>query len=290
MTEPAGPMTEPAGPMPGPAELAERAELAPAVLEPLAGRYAQWLGLPAAVLPEPEDDPAQVQAMQVVLRVERTAPPARTALLEAAASAAIAVCLDERAAPGGEWHDATAGWLAGRIRKVSRRARGAHWQAVQELPGVTVARSGAEVRALVPGRVSELPPQVSRLQVAGTDLPDDEPGDPPPDRPVLWLNPNVPMTTGKAAAQVGHATMIAAALLHADGQPAELAVWAGRGFEVAVRTPPPGRWRQLSAPVHDPLAAWRTDRILAVRDAGFTEVAPGTITVLAQWPPPDRRR
>lgn len=256
------------------------------VLAPLAGRYAQWLGLPAAVLPEPEDDPAAVRAMQVVLRVERATPPSRTPLLEAAASAAVAVCLDERSAPGGPWHEAVSAWLAARIRKVSRRARGAHWRAVEPLPGVTVSRGDAEVRALVPGRVSELPPEVSRLQVAGTDLPADEPGDPPPHDPVLWLNPHVPMTTGKAAAQVGHATMIAAALLDADGLGAELAAWAARGFVVAVRTAPPVRWRELGT-VADPLVAWRAHRLLAVRDAGFTEVDPGTITVLAQFPPPN---
>ena len=33
-------------------------------------------------------------------------------------------------------------WVASRIRKIARRARGAHWAAVQELPGVTVTVAG----------------------------------------------------------------------------------------------------------------------------------------------------
>jgi peptidyl-tRNA hydrolase len=260
--------------------------VAAGVLAPLAVRYAHWLGLPAAVLPEPELDQGEVMAMQVVLRIERTAPPARTPLLEAAAAAAVAVCLDECSAPGGPWHQAVSAWLAGRIRKVSRRARGAHWDAVRDLPGVTVARGNAQVRALVPGQVAELMPQVSRLQVAGTDLEPDSPGAPPPGCPVLWLNPHVTMTTGKAAAQVGHATMLAAALLHADGLGAELRSWAQRGFEVAVRTSAPEHWQELRRSASDPLAGWRRRRLLAVRDAGFTEVDPGTITVLAEYRPP----
>jgi peptidyl-tRNA hydrolase len=250
--------------------------LAASVLAPLAARYLDWLRLPASATSDTSDeDPALVRVMPVVLRVEKADPPARTALLEAAATAAVAVCLDPRAEPGGEWHDDVARWVSGRIRKVSRRARGAQWKAVQECAGVTVTVGGVQARALVPGLVSETPREVSRLQISGTELPVDEPGPPPPEVPVVWLNPKVELTVGKAAAQVGHATMILAASLSAEA----LAAWRAQEFRVAVRSAEPVRWAEL---IH---AADRADRsMVLVRDAGFTEVAPGTVTCAAQWP------
>lgn len=251
------------------------------VLDPLGARYAYWLGLPAEDTSDTSDEqPDEVRAMPVILRIERAEPPGRTALLEAAAAAALAVCLDERAEPGGEWAEPMHAWLDNRIRKVARRARGAHWEAVQDLPGITVDVDGAQARALVPGLVKETPKEVSRLQISGSELPLDEPGPVPDGVPLLLLNPQVPMTVGKGAAQVGHATMILAALLgHA-----ELAAWADQGYRVAVRTPSIAQWKELH-PGEDPAGAWRRDRVIAVRDAGFTEVDPGTITVLAQWDP-----
>jgi peptidyl-tRNA hydrolase len=230
------------------------------VLAPLAARYGvRHPGEPRVVIP-PEPD-GVVRAMPVVLRLER--PPApRTPVLEAAARAALAVCLDERAAPDGEWHDAVTTWMDARIRKIARRARGAHWVAVQELPGVTVTVGDAEVRALLPGPVDEVPKVVARLQIGGTDLPDDDPGPPSPGVPVIWLNGALEMTVGKAAAQVGHASMLDAAARGLVSVP-----------PYAVRTANRDRWAQLCR------AVGRGEAV-AVRDAGFTEVAPGTITAI----------
>ncbi|ASR37769.1 peptidyl-tRNA hydrolase [Prauserella marina] len=247
------------------------------VLAPLAARYASWLGLPAERTAEPEAAPDQVRAMPVVLRMERAEPPTRTALLEAAATAALAVCLDERAEQGGEWHEPVHAWLEGHIRKVARRARGAHWHAVQNLPGITVTVGGAQVRALLPDRVAELPKEVTRLQISGSDLPDDEPGAVPAGMPLLLLNPEVTMTVGKAAAQVGHGSMLLAALLAER----ELARWKDDGYRCAVRTAKSEEWAALQP--RDPAATWQERKVLAVRDAGYTEIAPGTVTVLAQW-------
>lgn len=218
-------------------------------------------------------EPGVVRAMPVVLRIERGAPPSRTPLLEAAAAAALAVCLDERSEPGGEWHDDVAAWVDGRIRKVTRRARGTHWDVVQDLPGVTVTVAGAAARALLPCPVDETPREVSRLQISGTDLDPDTPGPPPDGVPVVWLNPDLELTVGKAAAQVGHATM----LLAARSRPAEVERWRADGWRLAVRTADPARWPALRADVE-------AGRAVAVRDAGFTEVAPGTMTCIATQP------
>lgn len=46
--------------------------------------------------PENPDEPATIQAMQIALNLPKQEPPARTEVLEAAASAVVAVCLDER--------------------------------------------------------------------------------------------------------------------------------------------------------------------------------------------------
>jgi peptidyl-tRNA hydrolase len=218
----------------------------------------------------------------VILRIERADPPVRTDLLEAAAAAAVAVCLDPRAEPGGPWHDELLAWTTAHIRKVSRRARGAHWRAVTGLPGRTVTVGGAQARALVPGLVRETPKEVGRLQISGSELPVDSPGPLAVDRPVLWLNPAAAMTAGKAAAQVGHGTMLLAALLAGDGRGDDLDRWATSGYRCSVRTATPARWAALH-PGDQPWDAWRDRGVVAVRDAGFTEVAPGTVTVLAQW-------
>jgi peptidyl-tRNA hydrolase len=265
------------GDSPGPAPAAQ-------LLAPLAARYARWLGLPApATADTGDEDPAAVRAMPLILRLERAEPPPRSALLAAAGSAAVALCLDQRAQPGGGWYPDVQPWLAGRIRKVARRARGAQWHAVTELPGITIDRDGAQVRALLPWLVADTPKTVTRLQVGGTDLPPDAPAPPPDGLPVLWLAPGLAMTVGKAAAQVGHGSMLLAALLAAQERTAELDRWAVSGYRCAVRTASAQQWAGL-APGEEPDRGWRERGVLAVRDAGFTEVAPGTVTVAAQWP------
>ncbi len=222
--------------------------------------------------PEPAD-PGQVQAMQVVLHLPKLEPPARSDLLAAAAAVAVALCLDERSGPGGPWQQGYLGWKRGRIRKVARRARGAQWRAAQEVPGITLTVRGAQARALVPGPVGAVDPRIKRLQIGGTELLADEPDPPAPGIPVLWVNRELGMTVGKAAAQVGHASMLLAGALPL----AAAARWARDEFRCAVREAGPERWREL-------LALHERGGAVAVRDAGYTEVAPGSITVIAVPP------
>jgi peptidyl-tRNA hydrolase len=198
--------------------------------------------------------------MQLVLRVEKGAPPSHLAVCEAAAMAVVTLLTDPRSAPGGEWHDAVAHWESRRIRKVVRRARGSRWEALAALPGVLVDHEGAPARAFVPGPVTQVPPEIARLQVGGTDLArEDEPKPPPaPPYALITLNPGVTMTTGKAAAQCGHA--------------AQLLLWA--------TGPWPGPRTRVVEADDWPDAVATADAV--VRDGGFTEVAPGTMTAVAR--------
>ncbi|WP_067692928.1 peptidyl-tRNA hydrolase [Nocardia jejuensis] len=215
-------------------------------------------------------DPARVQAMGMVLHIPKADPPARRALLAAAATSVVALCLDERVGPGGEWEERYLGWKRSRIRKVARRARGAHWLAAQEVEGVTVEFEGAQARALVPGPVGETDPRIKRLQIGGTELPVEETEEIDTRYPVLWINAELGMTVGKAAAQVGHASMLLAGALPVR----QAHDWATRGFRCTVADADPGQWARLLGRVEDGSG-------VAVRDAGFTEVAPGSTTVIA---------
>ncbi|MFF9404808.1 peptidyl-tRNA hydrolase [Streptomyces anandii] len=221
----------------------------------------------------PRDD-ARDQARQFVLplvvRVERAAPPARTDALETAARAVLVLLGDERSLDGGEWARAVRDWQDARIRKVVRRARGAEWRRAEALPGITVTGRAAEVRVFPPVPVDDWPKDLARLQVSGTDLDDPEPpAEAGSDLPVLWMSPEVGMSAGKAMAQAGHGAQLAWWEL----SDADRAAWREAGFPLAVRTASPGHWRELVR-----------GGLPLVRDAGFTEIAPGSCTVVADHP------
>jgi hypothetical protein len=86
--------------------------------------------------------------LPLVVRIERTRPPTRTDALEAAARGVLLMLIDDRDG----WRDAISAWDGRRIRKVVRRARGAEWQRVLNLDGLTVSQQTAQVRT--PGRVT----------------------------------------------------------------------------------------------------------------------------------------
>ncbi|MCX4095292.1 peptidyl-tRNA hydrolase [Nocardia sp. alder85J] len=216
-------------------------------------------------------DPALVQAMQMVLHIPKNGDqPRRSDLLAAAATAAVALCLDPRVGLDGVWEQRYLTWKRSRIRKVARRARGAQWLAAAEVDGVTVEVNGAQARALVPGPVGAVDPRIRRLQIGGTDLEHDEPGPPDPTVPVLWIDADLGMTVGKAAAQVGHASMLLAGALSVDAAFA----WSRQALRCSVREATGEQWAALCRRVREGTAT-------AVRDAGFTEVAPGSMTVIA---------
>ncbi|MFH8590194.1 peptidyl-tRNA hydrolase [Streptomyces rimosus] len=219
---------------------------------------------------ESDRDAAPQYVLPLVVRIERDAPPARTDALETAARAVLVLLADERATGEGEWAAAVRDWQDARIRKVVRRARGAEWRRAEALPGITVRGAEAEVRVFPPVPLDGWPKDLARLQVSGTHLDDpQEPGAPDPGGVVLWLNPELDMSAGKAMAQAGHGAQLAWWEL----TPAERTSWREAGFPLSVRSATPHQWERL---VHDGLPM--------VRDAGFTEIAPGSCTVVADHP------
>lgn len=211
---------------------------------------------------EDPGNPDSVQAMPIVLDIPKSVTPARTYLLEAAARAVVAVCLDERAGQDTAFATALTKWYGARIRKVARRARNTAWDRVQILPGVTVEQNGARARAFVPSPVHMTEPLIAKLQIGGTDLPLDQPGGICPDIPLIAIDGSLGMSVGKAAAQVGHGSMLLAAQLPLE----QARAWAQAGFELQVRELPRAEFERFVAAVE-------------VRDAGYTEVAPGSVTV-----------
>ncbi|MEU9619345.1 MULTISPECIES: peptidyl-tRNA hydrolase [unclassified Streptomyces] len=211
-------------------------------------------------------DEAPQYVLPLVVHIEKTAPPARTDALRTAARAVLVMLSDERSVGEGEWARAMRDWQDARIRKVVRRARGAEWRKACALPGITVTGESAEVRVFPPVPLDGWPKELAKLQVSGTDLDDPEPpAAPDPAGPVLWLNPELTMSAGKTMAQVGHGAQLAWWEL----SDTERKAWREAAFPLSVATPDAGRWRELmvsGGPV--------------VRDAGFTEIAPGETVVV----------
>jgi peptidyl-tRNA hydrolase len=77
------------------------------------------------------------------------------------------------------------------------------------------------------------------------------------------------MSAGKAMAQAGHGAQLAWWDLDAGAR----AAWRSAGFPLAVRTPSAPAWARLAS-----------SDLPVVRDAGFTEIPPGSPTVVAEHP------
>ncbi|MFF7199550.1 aminoacyl-tRNA hydrolase [Streptomyces sp. NPDC008141] len=215
-------------------------------------------------------DEAPQYVLPLVVRIEKAAPPARTDALETAARAVLTILSDDRSAGDGEWAQAMRDWQDARIRKVVRRARGAEWRKASALPGITVTGEEAEVRVFPPVPLDGWPKELAKLQVSGTDLDDPEPpAEPGREEPVLWLSPELDMSAGKAMAQAGHGAQLAWWEL----SDADRKSWRDTGFRLSVRTPGRALWQELTV-----------SGLPVVRDAGFTEIAPGSCTVVADHP------
>jgi Peptidyl-tRNA hydrolase PTH2 len=198
--------------------------------------------------------------LRMYLVVQRGAVGELVRAGELAGAAAVA-CVREPA-----FADAVAAWRP-RPGKVCLRARTvSQWRQVLGEPHVV---AGDAVAALPPRRRSERGPLLERLQAMSTDL-----GAAPrtaslePGGMTYLLNPEAPMSSGKALAQIAHDAVMAADTGRYED-------WVADGCPARVLAPSP---RQFAA------AAGRDDLAASVADAGLTEVAPGTVTVIALAP------
>ena len=210
-------------------------------------------------------------AMQLAVLDRRPDRPTHLAVCEAAAAAVVTLLADPRARTG-EWAPQVRHWASGPIRKVVRRGRGVKWAATDDLlarAGVEVSRRGATVRAFVPAPVDTIGRELSTLQVGGTQMPElGEPAEAVPGGLTIALTPHAELSTGKASAQSGHAAHIAWQTMPAPARDA----WAATGWAVSVVLPDAAGWSRLAA-------TWP----VSIRDGGFTEVRPGTMTAVARW-------
>lgn len=244
---------------------------------------------------EDPEDPSTVQAMPMVLHLPKADRPERHDLLAAAASACALVCLDPKAGePGSEWAERLGRWYGAKIRKVARRARASKWEAVRELAGHEVEVHGARAMAFLPGPVGAVDERINKLQIQGTDLPPESADLPTPHpdplHPVIFVDAGLGMTVGKAAAQVGHGAMLYAAFL----APEQAVEWFRLGCPLTVREIPGEAFARKRAALAERHATekeaassrWITAvggawPAVEIRDAGHTEIAAGSATVIA---------
>jgi peptidyl-tRNA hydrolase len=210
-------------------------------------------------------EPASPDPLRMYLVLRRGAVATLARAGELAGAAAVA-CL-RTFADDLEQREAIRQWRP-RPGKVCLRARTlAQWEQVLAQPGAVVVGDpeGDAVAALTPRRRSERGPLLERLQAMSSEL------EPPPEsaRPgdgvTYLINPELAMSSGKTIAQVAHAAVMAA-------DTGRLEDWVAAGCPAQVLAPPPAAFAA---------ACRRADLAARVVDAGLTEVAPGTITVLA---------
>jgi peptidyl-tRNA hydrolase len=200
------------------------------------------------------DDP-----LRMYLVLQRGAVAGLERAAELAGAAAVA-CVREFAGDPAleEWRP--------RPGKVCLQARNpSQWRQVLDEPHALAGDPDGEAAvALPPRRRSERGPLLERLQAMSTEL-EPPPSTAPPDGLTYMVNPALEMSSGKTIAQVAHAAVMAA-------DTGRLEDWVTAGCPAHVVVPPRDTFDA---------ACRREDLPARVVDAGLTEVAPGTVTVLA---------
>lgn len=202
----------------------------------------------------------------IVLLVDKIRPAAHRDAVAAAAVASV------RAYAATEESDAWENWLYGRFTKTVRRANPTTFaRLAADAPSGAVTVGHAQALAFEPVTYEQMPKSLAKLQVSGTQLPDEEPAAWPAGAPTVVLNADLDMSTGKASAQAAHALLS----WYLELPFAEQLAWAEAGWPAGVRFTPGERFSALS---EDPGAG------PLIVDAGMTEIAPDTATAFVFIP------
>lgn len=206
----------------------------------------------------------------IVLLVDKNDPASHADTILAAAIASVSAYLTTLY-PGAVQHEAWSRWLSGRFTKSARRAdlktftKLAADESFKRVSLVSIGK--AQAMAYVPAFYEDMPRSLMRLQVSGTDLPDEPATGPVLKRsgdPVIVLNGEIGMSTGKSAAQAAHALF--AWQMNRGSTDAEMASnrLVSTGLVIA------------SAEEFETLRTVATGPLIV--DAGLTEIAPNTAT------------
>ncbi len=159
-------------------------------------------------------------------------------------------------------------WMEGRIRKLMKRVKPAAWKSIisNELFHTVGVSGSAEVAVFAPVRISEQPDALRKAQVAGLEAPVNGSAERQGTAYLhVYADASLNMTTGKLAAQVGHAVQ----LFLMYGNTYKIEEWMEAGCLITVER-------------SDNMPSVETADII-VRDAGFTEVPSGSVTVAALY-------
>lgn len=213
--------------------------------------------------------PSPSLVQPIVLLVDKNDPAGhRDSILAAAIASteAYAMTIQDAGADDG---DAWAQWLSGRFTKSVRRA---DLKTFTKLASSTdlpfrslVARGKARAMAYLPVTYEEMAKPLTRLQVSGTDLPElpvsEGSGT---EGPVIVLNGDLGMSTGKSCAQAGHALFAWFLQEHAGGRTVPAASLARAGLRI------------VGAAEFAALRAGAVGPVIV--DSGLTEIDPDTAT------------
>lgn len=215
-------------------------------------------------------------ALNFVVRAEKDAVVCHDDAVLAAARATVLLLDDPRAED--QWKPSIDSWTDGRIRKLCRRASGTRFEATRSFEHVEVTIGSAQVRAFVPCLVTEQPHDIAKLQLSGTEFArrdrDYVDVEELSNTLVVFENPGVDVTSAKWAVQVAHGAQLASRRHKAD--PERYAHWVAAGMPMVLVRPSAKEWEAL-------VIAGEGLTTVFIRDAGFTEVEPNTLTTIARY-------